>query len=121
MRHGRPLRGPVRVGSYHRRPLHQQVDNSHAKVAEGRESSNRHAVRSIASLVSSRDAAVLDGHGASIPSSEFLRRLHEDDNDPYFTAIRWAVVLGDNGRLVAQIQGVPGPAAVLNGKPALKR
>jgi hypothetical protein len=53
----------------------------------------------IASLVSSRDAAVFDGHGAGIPCSEFLRRLHEDDNDPYFAAIRWAVVLGDNGRL----------------------
>jgi hypothetical protein len=38
--------------------------------------------------------------------------------DPLF---RWAVVLGDNGRLVAQIQGLPGQAAVLNGKPALKR
>jgi hypothetical protein len=75
----------------------------------------------IASLVSSRDAAVFDGHGAGIPSSEFLRRLHEDDNDPYFAAIRWAVVLGDNGRLVAQIQGLPGLAAVLNGKPVLKR
>jgi hypothetical protein len=34
---------------------------------------------------------------------------------------RHQMVLGDNGRLAAQIQGLPGPAAVLNGKPALKR
>jgi hypothetical protein len=73
------------------------------------------------SLVSSRDAAVFDAQGAGIPANEFLRRLHENDNDPYFAAIRWAVVLDDNGGVVAQIQGLPGPAAVLNGKTALKR
>jgi hypothetical protein len=75
----------------------------------------------VAGLVSSPDAAVFDAQGAGIPANEFLRRLHEDDGNQYFAAIRWAVVLGDNGRLVAQIQGLPGPAGVLNGKPALKR
>jgi hypothetical protein len=75
----------------------------------------------VAGLVSSRDAAVFDAQGAQIPPNEFLRRLTEDDSDPLFASVRWAVVLGDNGRLVAQIQGLPGPAAVLNGKPALKR
>jgi hypothetical protein len=75
----------------------------------------------VAGLVSSWDAAVFDAQGAQIPPNEFLRRLTEDDSDPLFAFIRWAVVIGDNGRLVAQIQGLPGPAAVLNGKPALKR
>ncbi len=78
----------------------------------------------LASLVSSRDAAVFDARGAGIPANESLRRPHEyynDPYDPYFAAIRWAVVLGDNARVVAQIQGLPGPAAVLYGKPAVKR
>ncbi len=70
----------------------------------------------VAGLVSSRDAAVFEAQGAQI-----LRRLTKDDSDPLFASIRWAVVIGDNGRLVAQIQGLPGPGAVLNGKPALKR
>ncbi len=71
----------------------------------------------VAGLVSSRDAAVFDAQGAQIPPNEFLRRLTEDDSDPLFASS----VLGDNGRVVAQIQGLPGPAAMLNGKPALKR
>jgi hypothetical protein len=75
----------------------------------------------VASLVSFRDSAVFDAQGAGIPANEFLRRLHEDDSNPYFAEIQWAVVLGDNGRLFAQIQGLPGPAGVLNGKPTLKR
>jgi len=75
----------------------------------------------VAGLVSSRDTAVFDTQGAQIPPNKFLRRLTEDDSDPLFASIQWAVVVGNNGRLVAQIQGLPGPAAVLNGKPALKR
>jgi hypothetical protein len=38
--------------------------------------------------LNSRDAAVFDVQGAGIPANEFLRRLHENDNDPYFAAIR---------------------------------
>jgi hypothetical protein len=64
---------------------------------------------------------VFDAQGAQIPPNEFLRRLTENDSDPLFASDRWLVVLEDNGRLVAQIQGLPGPAAVLNGRPALKR
>jgi hypothetical protein len=43
----------------------------------------------VASWVSSRDAAVFNAQGAGIPANEFLRRLHENDNDPFFAAIRW--------------------------------
>ncbi len=39
-------------------------------------------------VVSSRDAAVFDAQGAGIPANEFLRREHENDNDPYVAAIR---------------------------------
>jgi hypothetical protein len=42
-------------------------------------------------MVSSKDAAVFDAQGAQIPPNEFLRRLTEDDSDPLFAFIRWAV------------------------------
>jgi hypothetical protein len=42
-----PSSSPHTVELFAQVPLHQQVDNPHAKVAEGRESSNRHAVRSM--------------------------------------------------------------------------
>jgi hypothetical protein len=43
-------------------------------------------------------ADIFDAQGAGIPANEFLRRPREDDNDLYFAAIRWAVVLDDNDR-----------------------
>jgi hypothetical protein len=43
------------------------------------------------------------------------------EDGPMEAAIRWAVVLGDSGRLLVQLQGLPATAAVLNGKPSLKR
>jgi hypothetical protein len=36
-------------------------------------------------------------------------------------AVRWAVVLDDGGWLAVQLQGLPASAAMLNGKPSLKR
>jgi hypothetical protein len=45
----------------------------------------------VAGLVSSRDAAVFDAQGAQIPPNEFLRRLTEEDSDPLFASVRWAV------------------------------
>jgi hypothetical protein len=75
----------------------------------------------ITSIVGARDAHVLDGRGAGIPPNEFLRKMADFEDGPMEAAIRWAVVLGDSGRLLVQLQGLPATAAVLNGKPSLKR
>jgi hypothetical protein len=72
-------------------------------------------------LVTTRDACILDKDGAGITASAFLKALDSAEDGPEEAAVRWAVVLGDSGLLVVQLQGLPGPAATLNGKPALKR
>ncbi len=76
----------------------------------------------VGGLVASRDAAVFDSTGAGIPANEFLKRLQgEEDEEPLCASIRWAVVLDDAAHLAIQLQGLPAGAAVLMGKPSLKR
>jgi hypothetical protein len=75
----------------------------------------------VTAIVKARDAHVLDGRGAGIPPNEFLKKMSDFEDGPLEAAIRWAVVLGDSGRLRVQLQGLPASAAVLNGKPSLKR
>ncbi len=72
-------------------------------------------------LVSTRDACIMDKDGAGINANEFLKALDSVEDGPEDTALRWAVVLGDCGLLVVQLQGLSGVAATLNGKPSLKR
>jgi hypothetical protein len=72
-------------------------------------------------LVSTRDACVLDKDGAGISANEFLKALDSVEDGPEDAALRWAVILGDCGTLAVQLQGLPGLAATLNGKPSLKR
>jgi hypothetical protein len=73
----------------------------------------------IIGLVSSRDATVFDDTGAGVAAAEFLRRVR--DAEATIGAVRWGLVLDDSARLALQLQGLPASAAVLNGKPALKR
>ena len=69
--------------------------------------------------VSSRDTNVFSATGAGIPAGEFLRMAKESDCS--FGSTRWAIVLDDSARLAIQLQGLPASAAVLNGRPALKK
>jgi hypothetical protein len=71
----------------------------------------------IPTLVSGRDAQVLDDQGAGIPAAEFLRRFNEALGGKALASVRWAVVLIDRGKLATQLQALPSSAAVLNGKP----
>jgi hypothetical protein len=77
--------------------------------------------KDIATIVSCRDASVFDAEGAGIPAEEFLRTLEDLDNGQGAAAIRWAVRLSDNEKLVIQLHGLPAAAAVLNGNPSYKR
>jgi hypothetical protein len=74
----------------------------------------------IKTIVSSRDASITNSEGTGIPPREFLEVLESTDK-PVCAAIRWAVALGDDERLVLQLQGLPATAALLNGKPSFKR
>jgi hypothetical protein len=72
-------------------------------------------------VVSARDASVMDNTGSGIPAREFLEVLEGAEDGHESAAIRWAVALGDDERLVLQLQGLPATAALLNGKPSFKR
>ncbi len=71
-------------------------------------------------MVTSRDVYILDKEGGGLTANDFKKacsnmEVAED------AAVRWAVVLDDGGRLAIQLQGLPASAAMLNGKPSLKR
>ena len=71
-------------------------------------------------MVAGRDAEVTDHNGAGIPSNEFLGVLAELD-PPVGAAFRWAVTIGDDGRLQLQLQGLPAAAPVVIAKPQLRK
>ena len=73
----------------------------------------------LSAAVSSRDANVYNASGAGVPAGEFLRMVKETDSS--LGSTRWALVLDDSARLAIQLQGLPASAAVLNGRPALKK
>jgi hypothetical protein len=73
----------------------------------------------VVSLISSRDASVFDDTGAGVAAAEFLRRVK--DAGAVIGAVRWGLILDDSAKLAIQLQGLPATAAVLNGKPSLKR
>ncbi len=52
-------------------------------------------------------------------SSRFWRELTKDMSA--WQSDAWAVVLGDDEKLVLQLQGLPVTVALLNGKPSFKR
>jgi hypothetical protein len=72
-------------------------------------------------VVSARDASVMDNTGSGIPAREFHEVLEGAEDGHESAAIRWAVALGDDECLVLQLQGLPATAALLNGKPSFKR
>jgi hypothetical protein len=63
------------------------------------------ATGDIPTIVSCRDASVFDDKGAGIPAEEFLRLLEDPDNGQEAAAVRWAVRLSDNEKLVIQLHG----------------
>ena len=67
-----------------------------------------------------RDACILDKEGRGLTANDFLKAC-SDMEVAEDAAVRWAVVLDDGGRLAVQLQGLPASAAMLNGKPSLKR
>ena len=71
--------------------------------------------------VSSRDAHVLDENGEEVSAASFLKRARDADDGPEAGAARWAIVLSDAALLSLQLQCLPASAAILNGKPTMKR
>ncbi len=75
----------------------------------------------VPSLVAANNTTVLDPTGAGVPSAEFHHILEElPDEGPEGCAIRWAVVVGEDGHLKLQLQSLPSDAPSLNGRPLTK-
>ena len=74
----------------------------------------------IEALIAGRDAEIVSADGAFIPPNEFLGMIGDLD-PPRAASVRWAVVIGDDGGIHLQLQTLPGPPNVLNGKPALRK
>ncbi len=72
-------------------------------------------------MLSARGASITDDTGSGIPAREFLEILDGAEEGHESAAMRWAVALGDDERLVLQLPGLPATAALLNGKPTFKR
>ncbi len=72
-------------------------------------------------LVATNNITILDREGSRIPASEMRQILDElPDEGPEAAAIRWAVVVGEDGLLKLQLQSLPSDAATLNGRPLTK-
>jgi hypothetical protein len=71
-------------------------------------------------MVTSRDVCILDKEGGGLTANDFMKAC-SDMEAAEDAAVRWAVVLDDGGRLAIQLQCLPASAAMLNGKPSLKR
>jgi hypothetical protein len=77
--------------------------------------------KDLKTVVSARDASITDDTGSGIPAREFLEILDGAEEGHEYAAISWAVALGDDERLVLQLQGLPATGALLNRKPSFKR
>ncbi len=73
-------------------------------------------------LLSERDAVVVDKDDTTIPTEDVLKAMDLEMKANGETAsIRWMVAIGDDKRPRLDLVSLPASAAVINGKPILKR
>jgi hypothetical protein len=77
---------------------------------------------SVTDSVASNDADVLDDSGAGVSPAAFARILDQlPGTGPTNTPTRWAVVIGADGLLKLQLQGLPLVASYLNNRSTFRR
>jgi hypothetical protein len=77
---------------------------------------------SVTDSVASNDADILDDSGAGISPAAFTRILDElPGTGPTNASTRWAVVIGADGLLKLQLQGLPLVASYLNNRSTFRR
>ena len=71
--------------------------------------------------IAMRQLQVFNEEGAEIDAGEVLRIIEDLDEDgPESASIRYAVVIGEDGKPRLQMQSLPGAAVLLTGKALLK-
>jgi hypothetical protein len=77
---------------------------------------------SVTDSVASNDADILDDSGAGVSPAAFARILDElPGTGPTNASTRWAVVIGADGLLKLQLQGLPLVASYLNNRSTFRR
>ena len=73
-------------------------------------------------LLAERDAVVVDENDSTIPTEDVIKAMDQEMKTSGETAsIRWMVAIGDDRRARLDLVALPALAAVINGKPVLKR
>ena len=76
----------------------------------------------VGTLLGRNEILVFDDKDEAVPAATVIAAM-EATADPASKSAswRWAVAVSDAGRMELQLQSLPSPAAMLNGKPMLKR
>ncbi len=73
-------------------------------------------------LLSERDAVVVNKDDTPIPTEDVLKAMDQElKTSGESASIRWMVAIGDDKRPRLDLVSLPASAAVINGKPILKR
>ena len=77
----------------------------------------------IRDLVSTGEVGVETEDGEQIENEEFTNQMDAGPSkgkDKVSASVRWAIGIGDDHRVQLILQGLPGAAGVINGKPGLR-
>jgi hypothetical protein len=77
---------------------------------------------SITEGITSNEVDILDESGTGVPAGSIMRILERlPVDDPTNASTRWAIIIGADGFLKLQLQGLPLVASVLNNRSIFKR
>ncbi len=74
------------------------------------------------SMIKERNAIVYDNHGEVVPLEDMAGIMNQIERDECKNAvIRWAVIIGDEGKLELALTSLPASLNQISGRPPLKR
>lgn len=72
--------------------------------------------------IAKKNAMLVDKEGAGVPTSDMAAIVDNiEDVAEKSSSYRWAVVIGDDGRLQLHLQSLPASERFINGRPGLRR
>ena len=74
-------------------------------------------------MVVAGEARIVGDEDVQVENEEFFNQIDASTSrgrDKTSASIRWALGIGDDLKVQLLLQGLPGPAATINGKPSLR-
>ncbi len=74
-------------------------------------------------MVAAGEARILGDEDVQVDNEEFFNQIDASTSrgrDKTSVSVRWALGIGDDLKVQLLLQGLPGPAATINGKPSLR-